>query len=62
MLFNLLMIEQLTWDNIVLNFVTSRTFSYTKQITEPNICTEVTVKNEREGRGIEMQHYCVEVL
>jgi len=28
-LFNLLMTEQLTWDNIVLNFVTSRTFSYT---------------------------------
>jgi hypothetical protein len=27
--FNLLMTKQLTWDNIVLNFVMSRTFSYT---------------------------------
>jgi len=51
-LFNLLIIEQLTWDNIVLNFVTTRTFPYTTQITEPNICTEVTVQNEREEKGI----------
>jgi len=59
------MIEQLTWDNNVLNFVMSHTFSYVTQISEPDICTEVAIKNEREERGIfytEMQYYFVAVL